>query len=274
MEIKTGGKSYRFDTPQVMGIVNITPDSFYSGSRYSFSKKVFAAMARMVEEGAAIIDIGASSSRPGASSPSALDEWKRLSPLLAELRHHFPDTLISIDTVHSTIVEQAYDLIGPFIVNDISAGEDDVRMFSVAAQLQLPLIAMHKRGKPQTMQQQTGYSNVVEEVHSYFASVLEQGRDACISQIILDPGFGFAKTTAQNYMLLDALPSLFDFPDVVRLIGISRKSMIYEPLGITAEEALPATSALHLFALQKGVDILRAHDVAEAVQMVRLFSLL
>jgi len=272
MELKIGGNSHQYHTPQVMGIINITPDSFYSGSRYSTSKEVFAAMSRMIEEGAAIIDIGACSSRPGTVSLSATDEWKRLFPVLKELRRYFPDTHISIDTFYGDTVVRVYDMIGPFIINDISAGEDDAEMFPVAAQLQLPLIAMHKRGTPQTMQNHTGYRDVVVEVRDYFASVLQRAQEAGVGQIILDPGFGFAKTTEQNYTLLSALSSLFDFPDVLRIIGISRKSMIYEPLGITAEETLPATTALHLYALLQGVDILRVHDVAPAVQMIALFQ--
>ena len=272
MELKIGGNSHQYHTPQVMGIINITPDSFYSGSRYSTSKEVFAAMSRMIEEGAAIIDIGACSSRPGAVSLSATDEWKRLFPVLKELRRYFPDTHISIDTFYGDTVVRVYDMIGPFIINDISAGEDDAEMFPVAAQLQLPLIAMHKRGTPQTMQNHTGYRDVVVEVRDYFASVLQRAQAAGVRQIVLDPGFGFAKTTEQNYVLLSALSSLFDFPDVLRIIGISRKSMIYEPLGITAEETLPATTALHLYALLQGVDILRVHDVAPAVQMIALFQ--
>ena len=274
MEIKIANQTLRYVSPQVMGIVNITPDSFYSESRYSTSKEVFITMDQMIREGAGIIDIGAVSSRPGALIPNIELEWERLSPILRELRRHFPDTLISIDTFRCKIVEQAYDLIGSFIVNDISAGEEETEMFSVVARLQLPLIAMHKRGMPQTMQRQTNYSDVVAEVRSYFASVLERAREAGVPQVILDPGFGFSKTTAQNYALLAALPTLFDFPNVQRLIGISRKSMIYKPLGISAHEALPATSALHLFALQQGVDILRVHDVAAAVEVVRLYTLL
>ena len=274
MELKIDGRKLKWETPQVMGIINITPDSFYAESCYTNIKEVFTAIERMIDEGAGIIDIGAASSRPGAVQPTAAHEWERLSPVLKELRRHFPDTLISIDTMHSSIVANAFDHIGPLIVNDISAGEDDAEMFTVAARLELPLIAMHKRGTPLTMQQQTGYADVVTEVRSYFASVWERGREAGVPQLILDPGFGFAKTTEQNYALLAALPALFDFPNVLRLIGISRKSMIYTPLGITAQEALPATSALHLYALQQGVDILRVHDVAEAVRMVRLHVLL
>jgi dihydropteroate synthase len=273
MELKIANRTLRYLTPQVMGIINITPDSYYSKSRHVTPKEVFIAMDQMLKEGAGMIDIGAVSSRPGAAPLPATLEWERLSPVLGALRRHFPETLISIDTTCSKVVEQAYDLIGSFIVNDISAGEGDRGMFSVSARLQLPLITMHMRGTPQTMQQQTHYSDVIEEVHRYFASVCERAQEAGVQQIILDPGFGFAKTTAQNYELLAALHKLFNFPNVLRMIGISRKSMIYEPLGISIHEALSATSALHLFALKQGVDILRVHDVAEAVRMVRLHAM-
>jgi len=274
MELKIGNQTQIFPTPLIMGIINITPDSFWAQSRHTSAAEVFATMERMTEEGAGIIDLGAASSRPGATSPSATQEWERLLPVLSELRRHFPNALISVDTVHSALVEQIYDLIGPFIINDISSGEDDPFMFPVAARLRLPLIAMHKRGTPQTMQQYTAYQDIVSEVHHYFAFTLARAKEAGIGQILLDPGFGFAKTTEQNYALLTNLPALFNFPNVPRIIGISRKTMIYKPLSITPQEALPATSALHLYALQQGVDILRVHDVAQAMDIVQLYTLL
>jgi len=272
MELKIGNQIEKFDSPVVMGIVNITPDSFYSKSRHTTSIEVFTTIERMMAEGANIIDIGAASSRPGAATLSAAQEWERLVPVLSELRRHFPNALISVDTAHSALVGQANDLIGPFIINDISAGEDDPSMFSVAARLRLPLIAMHKRGTPQTMQQFTYYNDIVTEVRTYFASTLLRAKEVGVGQIILDPGFGFAKTTEQNYQLLSNLSNVFNFPNVPRLIGISRKSMVYKPLSITVQKALPATSALHLFALQQRVDILRVHDVAEALQVVQLWK--
>ena len=178
MELKVGSQIHRFCTPQVMGIVNITPDSFYAKSRYTATDKVFNIIEQMLKEGAGMIDLGAASSRPGAAILPALAEWKRLSPMLRALRIRFPNLLVSIDTVNSVIVEQAFDLIGPFIINDISSGEDDPHMFSIAAQLHLPLIAMHKKGTPQTMYQYTDYENIVVDVHNYFASVLERAREA------------------------------------------------------------------------------------------------
>ena len=274
MELKIAHRTYFFSQPQVMGIVNCTPDSFYAKSRHTTPAEVYTTVEQMIKEGAAIIDLGASSSRPGAIIPSVEEEWSRLSPVLMHFRRHFPEVAVSVDSYHSEVVERAFDAIGPCMVNDISAGEDDPCMFEVAARLQLPVVAMHKRGTPQTMHQYTDYENIVVDVHNYFASVLERAREAGVLQIILDPGFGFAKTTEQNYTLLSRLPELFDFSNVLRLIGISRKSMVYMPLVITPDEALPATSALHLYALQQGVDILRVHDVKEAVQMVRLHAML
>ncbi|MCL2727576.1 MAG: dihydropteroate synthase [Bacteroidales bacterium] len=281
MELKIGSRRHLFSKPQVMGVVNITPDSFYTKSRHTTVKEVFATIEKMIEEGVDIVDLGAASSHPGATPLSGAQEWARLTPILEKLRLSFPETIFSIDTWHSGIVERAYNLIGPFIVNDISGGMDDPRMFEVAARRRLPVVAMHKRGTSQTMQHHTDYDDVVSEVRSYFTSSLARAREVGVSQVILDPGFGFAKTMEQNYELLSRLPELFlhhipesDGPEVLRLIGISRKSMIYKPLEISADEALPATSALHLFALQHGVDILRVHDVAQAVQVVRLYSLL
>ena len=256
MEIHLGNKTHIFNTPQVMGIVNITPDSFYAKSRHQGVNEILTTVSRMLDEGAGFIDLGAVSSRPGAVPASARQEWARLAPVLGCFRQHFPEVVVSVDTFRSEIVERVFDAIGPFVVNDISAGEDDPRMFGVAARLQLPVVAMHKKEVCNT--------DVVAEVRAYFASVLVRAQEAGVPQVILDPGFGFAKTMAQNYALLSHLSTLFDFPDVLRLIGISRKSMIYKPLNITPDEALPATCALHLYALRQGVDILRVHDVAEA----------
>jgi len=262
MKLTIGNKTHIFNTPQVMGIVNITPDSFYAKSRQQTVDEMLTTVSRMVEEGAAMVDIGAVSSRPGAVMVSIREEWSRLAPVLGCFRRHFPDIVVSVDTFRSEVVERVFDAIGPFVVNDISAGEDDPRMFGVAARLQLPVVAMHQKEMCGT--------DVVKEVRDFFTSVLHRAREAGLMQIILDPGFGFAKTMEQNYELLSGLSSLFVFPDVLTLIGLSRKSMIYKPLGITPDEALPATSALHLYALQQGVDILRVHDVAEARQMIQL----
>jgi len=281
MELKIANRTHFFPTPLVMGIVNITPDSFYAKSRHTTTEEVFTTIECMFGEGAGIVYLGAASSRPDATLLTAEQEWQRLAPVLERLRHRFPSALFSIDTFYSTIVEQAYRLIGSFIVNDISAGTDDPRMFEVAARLELPIIAMHKRGSPRTMQQLANYGDIVQEVHSYFVSTLARAQRAGVPQIILDPGFGFAKTIEQNYTLLRRLSQLFpnnapesNMPKVLRLIGISRKSMIYKPLSISAQEALPATSALHLYALHQGVDILRVHDVAQAVQVLQLYRLL
>ncbi|MDR2586610.1 MAG: dihydropteroate synthase [Prevotellaceae bacterium] len=263
MQLKIGNKSHFFHTPQVMGVVNITPDSFYATSRHQSINDVFTTVSAMIEEGAAIIDLGAASSRPGAHVTSALEEWNRLAPVVGSFRQHFADVIVSVDTFYSDVVERVFDAIGPFIVNDISAGEEDPRMFAVVSRLQLPMVAMCKR--------EIAGIDVVKELHEFFAEVIDRAQDAGVQQIILDPGFGFAKSIKQNYLLLSALPQIFDFHDVARMIGISRKSMIYKPLNITPDDALPATSALHLFALQQGVDVLRVHDVATAKQIIQIY---
>ena len=263
-----------------MGIVNLTPDSFWEGSRHATASEAFQAMEAMLDAGAAMIDIGAASSRPGTLMPTPDEEWARLLPVLQPLRRHFPQAAISIDSFHSEIVRRAYDLIGPFTVNDISAGEDDEQMFACAGSLGLPLIAMHKRGRPDEMAGLTDYSDIVGELRQYFTQALERAQAAGIPELIIDPGFGFAKTVEQNYELLRGLselrpPALHPWASPPRLlVGISRKSMIYKPLDLTPELALPATTALHLYALQQGADILRVHDVKEAVQALRLYQML
>ena len=271
-------------SPCIMGIVNLTPDSFWEGSRHATASEAFQTMERMLDAGAAMIDLGAASSRPGTLMPTMEEEWARLQPVLQPLRRHFPQAAISIDSFHSEIVRRAYDLIGPFTVNDISAGEDDAQMLTTAGALKLPFIAMHKRGRPDEMTGLTDYSDLAGELRQYFTQIQTQARAVGIPELIIDPGFGFAKTTAQNYELLGRLPELRPLPSPAAptdalshprlLVGISRKSMVYKPLGITPQEALPATTALHLYALQQGVDILRAHDVREAVQALKLYQIL
>jgi dihydropteroate synthase len=235
----------------------------------------------MLEEGADIIDIGACSSRPGSVPVGAEEEWRRLEPVLKAVRYSFPHTRISIDTYWSFVVEKAYCQIGDFIINDISAGEDDPRMLSVAGRLGLEYIAMHKRGTPETMQSMTDYEDVTEDVISYFQGFASKAYDAGIKSWIVDPGFGFAKTIAQNYQLLGALPEIKGalsagpcMPPSKLLVGVSRKSMICRPLGISPDESLAATQAVHMAALLQGADILRVHDVKEAKYTVLLFNML
>ncbi len=255
---------------RVMGIINLTDDSYFAASRHSSLKQVLGSVERMVMDGAAIIDIGACSTRHGSQPVGADTEWSRLSAVLADIRREFPTVQISIDTYHASVVTRAYGLIGGFIANDISAGEDDPEMLSTVGRLGLTYIAMHKRGNPATMQSLCQYDDVVSDVCRYFDDFALRASAAGVRNWILDPGFGFAKDIAQNYRLLEGLDRLCT-PEHPILVGISRKSMIYKLLGITPEEALPHTCALHMAALERGADILRVHDVKEAVQTVRIY---
>ncbi len=256
----------------VMGILNVNEDSFFPGSRIRPGDPDQAVLmaGKMIEEGADILDFGACSTRPGSDPVDSETEWKRLAPALKAVRNAFPAIPISVDTFSSSVVERAFDLVGRILVNDISAGEDDPAMLGTVGRLGLPCVAMHKRGTPRTMASLTTYGKVTEEVLAYFRTFAEKAERAGISEWYPDPGFGFAKTVEQNYELLRNLKAFLSLGHPV-LIGISRKSMIWKPLGITPEEALPATSALHLEALREGASILRVHDVAEAVRTVGLY---
>lgn len=267
---------------EIMGIVNLTDDSYYAGSRCADVKSALSRIGQLVAEGADIIDIGACSTRPGSLPVGPEEEWSRLRPVLEAVRDRFPDVRISIDTYWASVVRNAYDLIGEFIVNDISAGEDDPKMLPTVGRLGLTYVAMHKRGTPETMQTLAEYQNVTQEVISYFHDFASRADAHGIKDWILDPGFGFAKTVEQNWLLLRDLGEILRFAqndsdaqnDRKRrcLVGVSRKSMIYKPLGITPEEVLPATQAAHMLALMNGADILRVHDVKEARQTANLFS--
>ncbi|MCM1501731.1 MAG: dihydropteroate synthase [Bacteroidales bacterium] len=267
----------------IMGIVNITDNSYFASSRCLSDdgkadiSRIVERTGRMIDEGATIIDIGACSTRPGSEPVGEAEEWRRLAPALEAIRNAFPDIKISIDTWWSSVVENAYSLIGPFIVNDISSGEDDPKMLETAGRLGLEYIAMHKRGTPKTMQGMCGYSDVTEEVLQYFCEFSSKAEKAGIDGWIIDPGFGFAKTIEQNYQLMRELERFSEPICGTRhrvLAGVSRKSMIFRLLDITPEESLPQTQVLHLAALQNGADILRVHDVAEAVRTVKLYRML
>ena len=261
---------------EIMGIVNITDDSYFAASRCLSGDgkpdmgKILERTGRMLEEGADIIDIGACSTRPGSEPVGEDTEWERLAPVLEAVRKKFPHARISIDTYWSSVVRKAYGLIGPFIVNDISAGEDDPQMLPTVGRLGLEYVAMHKKGTPQTMQHLCSYQDVTAEVIGYFREFAVKAEKAGIRDWILDPGFGFAKTIDQNYSLLADLGQFTALGHRI-LVGVSRKSMIYKLLGITPEESLPQTQVLHLAALERGADILRVHDVAEAVRTVRVY---
>lgn len=259
----------------IMGIVNLTDDSYFSASRCASPSQAVALASRLVDEGASILDFGACSTRPGAEPVGAEEEWRRLRPALETVRKEFPDVRISVDTYWSDVVRRAYDAIGDFIVNDISAGEDDLQMLPLVGRLGLTYVAMHKRGTPQTMQSMTDYEDVTAAVTDYFSDFAERAEQAGVRDWILDPGFGFAKTLEQNYQLMRDLSRFKTaFPSRKLLVGVSRKSMVYRLLGITPEESLSATQALHLHALQNGADILRVHDVAQAAQTVSLYRML
>ena len=259
----------------VVGIINLTEDSYFSQSRCTSVGTALSLAGRHILEGASILDIGACSTRPGALTLGAEEEWSRLEPVLKAIRDAYPDVRISIDTVWASVVQKAYDLVGDFIVNDISAGEDDPEMLPAVGRLGLTYIAMHKRGNPVTMTDLTDYEDVVQDVHAYFEDFAVRAEAAGIKDWIVDPGFGFAKTIEQNYELMRSLDMFRNILGERRvLVGVSRKSMIYKYLGITPEDSLPATQVVHLKALENGADMLRVHDVAEAVRTVALYRML
>ena len=253
-----------------MGIVNLTDDSYFARSRCSCEDAALSKVAQMLDEGASIIDIGACSTRPVSKPVGPEEEWRRLAPVLRVLKDTYPDLCISVDTWWSEIVSHTYDLIGDFIVNDISAGEDDLHMLPLVGKLGLKYVAMHKRGNSETMHMLTDYADVVGDVISYFKEFSEKALQFEIKNWILDPGFGFAKTLDQNYEMLSRL-SEFGVLNRPVLVGVSRKSMVYKLLNINPEESLAATQVLHLKALQQGADILRVHDVGEAARTISLY---
>ncbi|MEN9511008.1 MAG: dihydropteroate synthase [Bacteroidota bacterium] len=266
------GKLLSAERPLVMGILNLTPDSFYAGSRFNGFEAVLAQSEMMLEAGASILDLGGQSTRPGAAPVSAEEELSRVLPALEALLKRFPDAVVSIDTFYASVARACVEA-GASIVNDISAGEDDPNMLETVAKLQVPYIAMHKKGTPQNMQQLAVYDDVTNEVMSYFAEKIHLFRQHGIHEVVLDPGFGFAKTVAQNFELLSRLED-FRVLGHPLLVGVSRKSMIWRTLNCTPEEALNGSTALHTVALMKGASILRVHDVREAVETIRLLDCL
>lgn len=251
-----------------MGILNCTPDSFFDGGKYKNENEILSQVEKMLSEGATFIDLGAYSSKPNAAFVSEEEETNRLLPIVDLLVKHFPDILLSIDTFRASVAEKAIQS-GAVIINDISAGSLDQNMFSTVARLQVPYIMMHMKGTPQTMQTLTQYQNICKEMRYYFSEKVAQARQLGINDLIIDPGFGFAKTTEQNFEVLQKL-ELFQTLNLPLLAGISRKSMIYKTLEITPQESLNGTSILNTIALQKGAKILRVHDVKEAVQCIEL----
>lgn len=258
--------------PRVMAILNVTPDSFYAQSRTFTTEEIAARLHEIADEGAWMVDVGGYSSRPGAEEVSVEEELRRVSRAMELLRRDYPEMRVSIDTFRSEVVRGVVERYGEVVVNDISAGEADPMMLPTVAELGLPYIAMHMRGTPQTMQQLTHYDDVVEEVVVYFRRRIEELHRAGIREVIIDPGFGFAKDVEQNYALLRSLGRLGELGCPV-LSALSRKSMIYKPLGVTPQEALIGTAALNWESLRQGASLLRVHDVREAVEVCRLFQL-
>ena len=270
--INCKGKLIDLTTPRVMGILNSTPDSFYDGGKLKTDSLILNQVAKMVSEGATFIDIGGQSSRPNAEFLSPSQELQRVAPIVEIVLKENPELLISMDTFHSEVADVCLQM-GACMINDISAGALDQNMFEVVAQHQVPYVMMHMKGTPQNMQQQTEYKDLVKEVLFYFSEKIAKARSLGINDVIIDPGFGFAKTLAQNFELLNQL-ELLHITDLPILVGVSRKSMIYKTLETTAQEALNGTTVLNTIALTKGASILRVHDVKEAVESVRLFQTL
>lgn len=269
MQINCKGELITFDTPKVMGILNITPDSFYAGSRTQ-STEVLKRTEKMLLDGASFIDIGGYSSRPNAQEVSQEEEIQRVIPVVKMLVEHFPDIRISVDTFRSEVARLSLEA-GACIINDIAAGQIEATMWEVIQKYQVPYIAMHMRGTPQTMQNYTQYENLTKDILFYFSQIKDKTRKLQINDLIIDPGFGFSKTLAQNYELMQHL-SLFRELDCPILVGISRKSMIYKLFNSSPEEALNGTTVLNTFSLLQGADILRVHDVKEAIECIRIIE--
>lgn len=267
--VNVNGQLFSLSVPSVMGILNVTPDSFYAGSRMQVEADIAARAQQILDEGASIIDIGAYSSRPNAEHISAEEEMRRLCRGLEIVNRNHPGAVISVDTFRANVAERCVTDYGVAMINDISAGEMDPQMFATVARLGVPYIMMHMQGTPQSMQQEPHYDNLLKEVFLYLAQKVQQLRDLGVKDIILDPGFGFGKTLEHNYELMAELDK-FSIFGVPLLVGVSRKSMIYRLLGGTPQDALNGTTVLNTIALMKGADILRVHDVHEAVEAVKI----
>ncbi|WP_338377918.1 dihydropteroate synthase [uncultured Flavobacterium sp.] len=270
--INCKGQLIDLSLPKVMGILNITPNSFYDGGKYKDELQIVNQVEKMLNDGATFIDVGAYSSKPNAEFVSEEEEISRLIPIVELLVEKFPTILLSVDTFRSQVAKKAVEN-GVAVVNDISAGKLDEKIIETVAKLNVPYIMMHMKGNPQTMQSLANYEDVVKEMIYYFSERIQLARSFGMNDIIIDPGFGFAKTLEQNYEVLQKL-ELFSMLDLPLLAGISRKSMIYKTLENTPEEALNGTTVLNTIALQKGAKILRVHDVKEAVECVKLMQLL
>ena len=271
MNINIRGELYSLESPKVMGILNLTPDSFYDGGKFSSEKKILTHVVSMLENGMDILDVGGYSSRPGAKNISVKEEEKRVIPILKHLRKEFKDLIISVDTFRSEIARKSIEN-GADIINDISAGEIDEEIMKVVSEYNIPYIIMHMKGDPQTMQKNPNYDDVCREIITYLAQRVKKAREFKINDLIIDPGFGFGKTLQHNYEVLSNLHH-FKMIDLPLLVGFSRKSMITKALEIEKEFALNGTSVLNTIALMKGAKILRVHDVKEAKECINLYNL-
>jgi dihydropteroate synthase len=270
MTINCKGQLIDLSIPKVMGILNVTPNSFFDGGKYNDVSQLLFQVEKMINDGATFIDIGAYSSKPGAEFVSEAEELDRIIPVVQLILKHFPTAILSIDTFRSGVAKACIEN-GAAIINDISAGNLDEAMFDVIAKYNVPYIMMHLRGTPQTMQSMTHYDDIVKEMLFYFSEKVHKARSLGINDLIIDPGFGFAKTIDQNYEVLRKA-ELFRLLELPLLIGISRKSMIYKLLNTNANEALNGTTVLNTIALTKGASILRVHDVKEAVECIQLWN--
>ncbi|MDY0780273.1 dihydropteroate synthase [Tenacibaculum sp. IB213877] len=268
MTINCRGTLINLSTPKVMGILNITPDSFFDGGKYKNEKDILAQVEKMLTDGATFIDVGAYSSRPGATHISEKEELQRIVPVIELLVKNYPEIIISVDTFRSKIAEKTIEA-GAAIINDISGGKMDENMFATVAELQVPYIIMHMQGTPQNMQKNPHYENITKELISFFSEQIFKLHQLKVNDIIIDVGFGFGKSLEHNYELLKKL-SFFNSLDVPMLAGISRKSMLYKPLNISAQKALNATTVANTIALLNGANILRVHDVKEAMEAIKI----
>jgi len=270
MTINCKGQLIDLTTPKVMGILNVTPNSFYDGGMYKSNSEMLTKVGKMLNEGATFIDVGAYSSKPSAEYVSEEEELQRIIPIINLILEYYPEALLSVDTFRSEVAKICIEN-GAAMINDISAGNLDDKMLETIAQYNVPYIMMHMRGTPETMQKMTSYEDIVKEILFYFSEKVAKARSYGINDLIIDPGFGFAKTLDQNYEVLQKM-ELFEILELPLLAGFSRKSMIYKTLNISAAEALNGTTVLNSIALTKGAKILRVHDVKEAMECVSLYS--
>lgn len=269
--LNAGGRLIDLSSPKVMGIINLTPDSFFAGSRKPGIDAALKQAEKMLNDGATFLDLGAYSSRPGATDISVQEETERMLPVVEAIVKQFPVAILSVDTFRASVAENAIKA-GAHIINDISGGQLDNDIFSTVARLQVPYILMHMRGTPQNMQHQTEYTDIFSEVYDYFAGKYHELKQLGVHDVIIDPGFGFAKKAEQSYTLMNRMNEFAPLQLPV-LAGISRKKMIYGQLGISPEDALNGTTALNMIALTKGASILRVHDVKEALEAVKIWEM-